>query len=686
MNESDDEAPSPWHPGEKFCQEKVGVSESMEVFGRKVIRDFLPEQHRNFYRILPYLFMGTVDAEGFPWATLLEGPPGFAHSPDPKSLQFDTSLAQDDPATADLIAGAPVGLLGIDLMTRRRNRMNGHVTSVSTSGFSVSVDQAFGNCPQYIQLRQIERISEEPSASRGVERLTHLDAAAQSMIRAADTFFVASYADVDGERSKRGVDVSHRGGNSGFVRVEDDCLTIPDFAGNLHFNTLGNFLINPLAGLLFIDFATGDVLQISGSAEVIFDDPQIKAFQGAERLWRLHVEKMVRRRGALKSRWVFQAFSPNSEMTGSWEQTAARLEAEALRDKWRQLRVARIVEESQNIQSFYFEPTDGAGLPRFEAGQHLPVRFLLEGQGAHAIRTYSLSSAPSDAFFRISVKRDGKVSSHLHDNIKVGDLIEARAPQGHFTVVADEPRPLVLLAAGVGVTPLLSMLREVIYEGKRIRRTRPTWFVQSARNMADLAFREEIVELANRGGDDIKGLRLLSQPEAHVQEGQGFELAGRIDVELLKALLPFNDYDFYLCGPSAFTQALYDGLRALRIHDDRIHAETFGPSTLIRDLETTVPAVEQVPAAVEPVKVVFSAAAKEARWEPGGGTLLELAESRGLTPEFSCRGGSCGTCRTRLMSGQVHYLNMPADPLPEGEILICCAVPAQGDEALVLDM
>jgi ferredoxin-NADP reductase len=204
--------------------------------------------------------------------------------------------------------------------------------------------------------------------------------------------------------------------------------------------------------------------------------------------------------------------------------------------------------------------------------------------------------------------------------------------------------------------------------------------------MADLAFREEIVELANRGGDDVKGLRLLSQPEPHVQEGQGFELAGRIDVELLKVLLPFNDYDFYLCGPSSFTQALYDGLRALRVHDDRIHAETFGPSTLIRDLETTVPAVEQVAAAIEPVKVVFSAAAKEARWEPGGGTLLELAESRGLTPEFSCRGGSCGTCRTRLISGQVHYLNMPADPLPEGEILICCAVPAVGDEALVLDM
>ncbi|MGV8920692.1 MAG: pyridoxamine 5'-phosphate oxidase family protein [Pseudomonas sp.] len=687
MNEPDDTRASPWHSGEKYCQEIVGVSENMEVFGRKVVRDYMPDQHRNFYRILPYILMGTVDDKGLPWATMLEGPPGFAQSPDPKTLQFDILPGAGDPAGEHLRAGSAVGLLGIDLITRRRNRLNGHVTSMLDTGFAVSVDQAFGNCPQYIQLRQIERAPDgfHPLAP-AAEHLDHLDAAATQMIRDADTFFVASFADIDGDPSARGVDVSHRGGNAGFVRVEGDCLTIPDFAGNLHFNTLGNFLLNPVAGLLFINFPTGDVLQLSGRAEVIFDDPQIKAFQGAERLWRVNVEKVVRRPAALASHWQFQAFSPNSEMTGSWEQTAARLQADKLRNTWRQFRVTEIVEESQSIRSFYFEPTDGAGLPPFEAGQHLPVRFLLDGKTSHSIRTYSLSSAPSDTFFRISVKRDGSVSSHLHDNVHVGDQVEARAPQGHFTVVADEERPLVLLAAGVGITPLLAMLREVIYEGKRIRRTRPTWFVQSARSMAELAFRDEVIELATRGGDDVRALRLLSQPETHAREGEGFELAGRIDLELLKALLPLNDYDFYVCGPSAFTQALYDGLRSLRIHDDRIHAETFGPSMLIRDLETTVPAVEQVPAASEPVKVVFSTSAKEARWEPGGGTLLELAESRGLNPEFSCRGGSCGTCKTRMISGQVHYLNMPADPLPDDEVLICCAVPAQGGEALVLEI
>lgn len=245
---------------------------------------------------------------------------------------------------------------------------------------------------------------------------------------------------------------------------------------------------------------------------------------------------------------------------------------------------------------------------------------------------------------------------------------------------------MVLLAAGVGITPLLSMLREVVYQGQRISRMRPVWLLQSARSVADLAFREEIDELAARAGDKLQVVRMVSQPPTEAKVGEDYDLAGRIDVELLKKLLPLNDYDFYLCGPGSFTQALYDGLRKLRIPDDRIHAETFGPSTLVRDIEVSMPAPQQVPAATEAVKVLFASSGKEARWEPGGGTLLELAEARGLNPEFSCRGGSCCTCKTRLSRGQVHYLSQPAEPVGEGEVLICCAVPAQGSEPLVLEV
>lgn len=690
MNRTDEPGVSPWHAGERQLQESVGVAQQMEHFGRKVVRDYMPDQHRSFYSQLPYLVLGAVDENGMPWATLIEGPPGFVHSPDPRSLRLDRLPADGDPVKPALQTGAAIGLLGIDLKTRRRNRMNGNISAASTGGVAVCVVHAFGNCPQYIQLRSVEPVSVGRSSSDVAAQCLHeLDEAAKEMIRKADTFFLASYVDLDGDSSRRSVDVSHRGGNPGFVRVEGNVLTIPDFAGNLHFNTLGNLLLNPKAGLVFVDFSSGDVLQVAGRTELVLDGPEIAAFQGAERLWTLTVEQVVRRPAVLALRWAFEGFSPNSLLTGSWEKAEGRLQADALRDQWRHLRVTRVVEESSTIRSFYLEPDDGAGLPRFEAGQHLPVRFsLVEGQPP-IVRTYSVSSAPSDNFFRISVKRDGLVSSHLHNQIRVGDLIEARAPQGRFTVQADEHRPLVLLAAGVGVTPLLSMLREVIYEGERIRRTRPTWFIQSARSLAELAFRDELFELATRAKDKVRALRLLSQPELHAREGEDFELAGRVDVALLKALLPLDDYDFCLCGPGAFTQALYDGLRELRIGDDRIHAETFGPSTLVRLRDQLTPAIEQVPAASSPVKVLFATSAKEARWEPGNGSLLELAESRGLNPDFSCRGGSCGTCRTKLISGEVHYLNLPAEMPAQGEVLICCAVPAQskeGDAPLVLDL
>jgi len=673
---------SPWHAGEQQLQAHAGVAERMEAFGRKVIRSWMPEQHREFYRQLPFMLLGAVDAQGRPWASVLEGEPGFADSPDPEHLHFTSQPAADDPA--QLRNGEPIGLLGIELHTRRRNRLNGHVANLTADGFELSVDQAFGNCPQYIQLRQFQRVPLSDPQTRPAQHLNSLDEAACALIASADTFFVASYVDVDGQRS---VDVSHRGGQPGFVRIEGNRLTIPDFAGNLHFNTLGNLLLNPKAGLLFIDFSTGDLLHLSGRTEILLEDPQIEAFQGAERLWTFEVEQVVRRPAALALRWRFDGMSPTSLLTGNWAEADARLQAQALGNQWRPLRVAKIEAESRHIRSIYLEPVDGAGVPVFLAGQHLPLRFTLDGE-VH-IRTYSLSSAPSDGFYRISVKREGLISSHLHQQIQVGDVLEARAPQGHFTVAPLERRPLVLLAAGVGITPLLSMLREVVYQGLRTRGIRPTLLLQSSRSLVDQPFRQELDRLLERSGEAVRVLRLLSQPEADAHEGEDFDLTGRIDGAVLRNLLDVDDFDpidFVLCGPGGFTQGLYDSLRELDVRDAQIHAETFGPSTLKRQADTDAIAIEQPPAATTSVAVVFERSGKEARWQPDGGSLLELAESRGLRPEFSCRGGSCGTCKTRLVSGAVNYPQAPAEFPAAGHVLICCAVPAQSAQPLVLDL
>ena len=305
-------APStPWHRGEQLLQARLGVAGRMAEIGHKALRDHMPEQHRSFYEQLPFMILGAVDASGAPWASVLEGLPGFVASPDPKHLRIRAMPANGDPLHAALAPGAAVGLLGIELPTRRRNRMNGNIVTSDADGFEVAVGQSFGNCPKYIQTRE-PSFARAPSSSFDgpIERGRSLDDAARSVIAAADTFFVASYVDADEDASRRAVDVSHRGGKPGFVRIEGDVLTIPDFAGNLFFNTLGNLVMNPRAGLLFIDFESGSVLQLTGTTEILFEGPELASFQGAERLWRFQVEETVRRRGAMALRFRFGEYSP----------------------------------------------------------------------------------------------------------------------------------------------------------------------------------------------------------------------------------------------------------------------------------------------------------------------------------------------------------------------------------------
>jgi hypothetical protein len=313
-------SPSPWHDGERYLQTRVGVTEQLEYYGPRIMLDHLPEQHRRFFNQLPYLMLGSVDEQGAPWATLIEGPPGFLSSPDPQLLQLDRLPADGDPIKPALKTGAAVGLLGIDLKTRRRNRLNGNISAVSSHGFTVSVVHAFGNCPQYIQRRGVNQDSlGHGSSTVAAEHLSELDDAAKATISQADTFFIASYVDLDGDCARRSVDVSHRGGDAGFVRIEGNVLTIPDYAGNMHFNTLGNLLLNPRAGLLFIDFESGDVLQLTGRTELILEGPRIATFAQAERLWTLTVEQVVRRRAALNSRWRVADDSAMRQLIGTWQ-------------------------------------------------------------------------------------------------------------------------------------------------------------------------------------------------------------------------------------------------------------------------------------------------------------------------------------------------------------------------------
>ena len=290
------------------------------------IRDFMTEQARLFFAQLSYLFVGAVDAGGWPLATLLSAQAGFVRSPDSVTLHIAALPDAGDPAAQAFVPNREIGILGIDFSTRRRNRANGHIQGREppgrdgAGGILVAVGQSFGNCPQYIQQRTVARspIAEAPAAPRRVETFHHLDEAAKAAIRAADTFFVASRSRA-GVGGAYGADISHRGGRPGFVRIDGDVLTIPDFRGNRYFNTLGNLIAEPRTSLLFVDFESGDLLQLQGTAQVDWHGAAVEQFAGAERLWRFQVARIWRRPAATPLRWSFIGYSRTTAATGLWQ-------------------------------------------------------------------------------------------------------------------------------------------------------------------------------------------------------------------------------------------------------------------------------------------------------------------------------------------------------------------------------
>lgn len=274
----DSKLAQPFHEGELRAQALAGGGPAGTG-----IRDWMPDQHRTFFAQLPFLFASIKDAAGWPLATVLHGAPGFTTSPSDDSLRIAALPDAGDPAREAFKVGAAIGLLGIELPTRRRNRANGTIAHLDGAGFAVHVSESFGNCPKYITVRNpVLRAGQARPASE----LTSLTPASKNIIEKSDTFFVATAGDV-----------SHRGGPPGFVQVEGDSLLIPDYPGNRYFNTLGNLLLEPRCSLLFIDFASGDALQLQGRAEVLWEraapgDPM------SVRSWRFHPVRGWLRPGA----------------------------------------------------------------------------------------------------------------------------------------------------------------------------------------------------------------------------------------------------------------------------------------------------------------------------------------------------------------------------------------------------
>lgn len=703
---------SPFHAGERAIQEKLGVRDKMEQFGQRVIREYLPQQHRDFYTQLPFVFVGHADHEAWPWASLLYGDPGFMHSPDDKTLLIDSNYAKGDPLVQSLknrTHALPLGMLGIELPSRRRNRLSAQAMLRDDGVLECEVDQTFGNCPQYIQARHAKPIERDHLPEEKSKKIHALDDDAVRLISQTDTFFVASFVKRETHSISEGVDVSHRGGQPGFVRVDDSmCLTIPDFAGNNHFNTLGNFALNPKAGLLFLDFKRHHLLTLTGRVEILWDHPDQAHFDGAHRLWRFHLDHGYWLYNSLQFEWSEPEPSINNSLTGNWKQASQRQQAETYRNTWLAYKIQSIERETPSVKSFYLSPVDkNFTYPSFKAGQFLRIKVTNKDSGVfhHSYRHYSLSCAPDDDFLRISVKRhldsaesqetsanaEGHVSHILHDQLNEGDQLEIQSAQGAFTLDHNTTRPAVLIAAGIGMTPMISMLRDAVFHLVKMRTVRPMICFFSVKNLEERIFYDEIASLRESLQGQLRVVWCLTQESDRERNAfAGSEdssslsdhYAERLSKAILQMELPLDDYDFFVCGPSDFMQDTYRSLRDLSVADDRIFAEAFGPAGLKRDhLSSTDVSSTVARHALIKFENQQGQFLTELAWQENDGYLLDFAESHGLNPAYSCRAGQCGACQVTVKSGKlVHEGSDLAKTLADDQALLCCAKPARNDE------
>jgi len=296
---------SVYHSGELRVQNEVGAVDAARAMERQVL-PVIAHLYVDFIRNQPFVFLGSTDSQGMAWGSIVCGRPGFMRVVDEQTLRIDAVPDDGDPLSGDFGNGSEVGLLLLDFSTRRRLRLNGK-TIMEKGGFSVRVRQVYSNCPRYIQSRTCESTGAASVFTRPAREAASLNSELRERISRADTFFVAS------SHPAGGADVSHRGGFPGFVQVQDaETLVLPDYNGNAMFNTLGNIIDNPYCGLLFLDFETGGTLQLSGTANIVWDKDHAAHFPGAERLVEFRIRRVVETENAINLRWRFNEYSPDN--------------------------------------------------------------------------------------------------------------------------------------------------------------------------------------------------------------------------------------------------------------------------------------------------------------------------------------------------------------------------------------
>jgi ferredoxin-NADP reductase len=366
--------------------------------------------------------------------------------------------------------------------------------------------------------------------------------------------------------------------------------------------------------------------------------------------------------------------------------TATPARSDAAWAGWREFRVARrsLEDAAQSQCSFYLQPVDGQQLPPFKPGQFLTFALDVlprsaEGAAtARAItRCYSLSDRPDPVHYRVTIKRvpapadhpefdPGLSSNHFHGHVQVGDILRVKAPAGHFFIDPDPGVPAVLIGGGIGITPMVSMLRWCI--GQQPQRVVHLYY--GLRNSGEHAFKQLLEEIAA----SHPALRLnvvYSRPSESDLQGRDYQHQGHVDVELLRRTLPHGRHQFYVCGPPAMMQALVPALAEWGVPVADIHYEAFGPASV------KLPgAPEATVGEIAAVEIRFQRSGRTLNWDGRDPSLLDFAERHGIAVESGCRSGGCGSCETRLLEGAVRYEHAPDHDVAAGHCLLCVGRPS----------
>ena len=453
-----------------------------------------------------------------------------------------------------------------------------------------------------------------------------------------------------------------------------------------------------MAALLVAHHRPGFYFRVLQEGEVGAGDEIIKVTDGPERITVAEMDGLLYLPGhsreqleralripALSKGWQgsFQAMlqqesSPNA---AAGNPGLANEEQAPAWSGFKPMRVAHIGKESESVTSFTLAPVDQQPLPVAQPGQFVVLRLLVDPDKPPILRNYSLSDLPAADHFRISVKNEanGIGSSFLCNRAREGDALDVSAPRGTFTLRAGE-NPVVLISAGVGATPVLSMLHALVSE----KSPRLVWWIYGARNRANHPFARESHSLL----EQLSGGRrciVYSKPATADQPEVDFDASGHVDIALLEKIGVPREGEFYLCGPSAFLQSMREGLRTWGVAADSVHMEIFGA---LADITPGIEQVKHTPhlpsgAPGPGPSVSFARSGITAAWDPRFGSLLELAEACDVPVRWSCRTGVCHTCMTGLVSGSITYQPEPLERPATGNVLACCSQP---DADVVIDL